>query len=188
MDAALGWIGGIVEWLGQWIPRWVIVRSTERAIKFRWGKYVVELLPGIRFYWPAVTDIEGPIPVVWQPMVTSSVPLQTKDGKQVTTRGVIVYKIVDAIKFLVDHYDSDSCIDDEVNAAIRDVVTTKDLLEIQENSRKTTDNALHKQVQKSLDEFGIEVKHVRLVAFAEAKILNVVGDSFAAPTIAEVDE
>ena len=65
MDA-FSWIGDFVTWLTDFLPSWVVVRSNEKAVKFPMGKGCTVLEPGVRWYWPAFTEIEGPVPVVRQ--------------------------------------------------------------------------------------------------------------------------
>jgi len=38
---AFDWIGQIVEWLGRFVPRLLIVRSTHGGVKFRHGAPMV---------------------------------------------------------------------------------------------------------------------------------------------------
>lgn len=176
MDLALGWVGEFVDFFVSLFPHWIIVRSNEEAVKFSRGKKVKILKPGVRWYWPPFTDIEGPFPVCWQPMPTSTLYLMDKENTPVAARGFVVFRIVDVRKYVVDHDDADSCIDDVVGACIRDVITSKKLDEIQQNDRKTTDNALTREAKKALEEFGIEVRHVRLTTFTTSKMLSVIGD------------
>jgi len=170
-----------------WFPRWLVITRPERAIKFRRGKTVRVLNPGVRWYWPPFTEIDGPFPVVWQPMATSTLHLMDKDNTPVSAQGFVVFRVVDPIKYRVDNHDTDDCIDDVVGAAIRDVITNRTIAEVQGNSRKTTDNALTREAAGALDDFGVEVKYVRLTTFTTSKMLSVLGD-VQAPTIEDEED
>lgn len=187
MESALGWVGQLAEWFAMWIPRWVLVTSPEQAIKFSRGKDAQVLNPGVNWYWPPFTEIDGPFPVVWQPMNVSTLHLMDRDGQPVSARGFVVFRVVDPIKYRVDNHDADECIDDVVGAAIRDVITSKSIKEVQGNSRKTTDNALTGAARKALEDFGVEVKYVRLTTFTTSKMLSVMGDA-TTPVFEEPEE
>lgn len=187
MESALGWIGQLAEWLAMWIPRWVLVTAPEQAIKFCRGKGPKVLNPGVNWYWPPFTEIDGPFPIVWQPMNISTLHLMDRDNSPVSARGFVVFRVVDPIKYRVDNHDADECIDDVVGAAIRDVITSKTLAEVQNNSRRTTDNALTREAREALEDFGVEVKYVRLTTFTTSKMLSVMGDA-AAPVYEDSEE
>lgn len=185
MSAAFSWIGELIDFLVSFLPTWVIIRKNEKAVKFPGGRGCKVLEPGVRWYWPAFTEVEGPIPVVRQVMNTSTLTLLTRDGREVIAEGVAVYTIEDVESYLVDTHDADQAIEEMVSAAIRDVITSKDLSEIQANSRKTTDNALTREARELVQDFGVEIEYVRLTNFSTAKALNCIG---AAPMLDYEDE
>ncbi len=43
MDSALAWIGQVAEWVGRFIPRLIILNTTEGAVKFVHGDTPVVL-------------------------------------------------------------------------------------------------------------------------------------------------
>ena len=173
MESALGWIGELFSWFGSFVPRWLIVRSTEAGVKFRWGKHVHVLTPGIRWYWPAFTDVETET-VVRQTLNLDAQTLMTADDKTVVASGVIVFKITDIIKFLVDNFDADEAIAEVAGSALRKFVISKTVEEIQKG-RADVDNSLTREAQKLLKDFGIEVEYARLVSFSTARVINLVG-------------
>ena len=187
MDAALGWIGEIIEWLGQWVPRWLVITPQDRAIKFVRGKKTRVLEPGVRWYWPPFTEVDGPFPVTWQPMATSTLHLMDKDNTPVSAQGFIVFRVVDPVKYRVDHHAAEDCIDDVVGAAIRDVITSKSVKEVQGNHRRTTDTALTRTAAQALEDFGVEVRHVRLTTFTTTKMVSMLGEH-ATSMLPEEDE
>ena len=78
MGEALAWVGQIFEWVGRFIPRWVIIPPTRGGIKFVHGSKVVPLGPGIHWYWPAVTEYHE-YPVARQGVDLDALP--RRDGE-----------------------------------------------------------------------------------------------------------
>ena len=186
MEGLFGWIGEIFSWIGSFIPSWEQIDRNEKAIKHKgWRKRrSVVLEPGVRWYWPAFSQIEGPFKVVWQPLTTSTINVMDKDEKPVGARGFAVYRISDVERYAVDNEDAPSQLDDLLCAAIREVVTSKTVAEIQANGRNTTDNALLREVKDLTEDLGVEIKLVRLTTFTTTRVLSVLGDE--APQV--VDE
>ena len=178
----MGWIGELFAWFADLFPRWLIVRATESGVKFQCGKHVRVLKPGIRWYWPAFTDIETET-VVRQTLNLDAQTLMTEDGKTVIASGVIVFHITDIIKFLVENFDADEAIAEVAGSALRKFVISKTVDEIQKG-RAAMDNALTKETQKLLTDFGVEVEYARLVSFSTARVINFVG---ATPTLTTED-
>ena len=186
MEGLFGWLGELIHYITAFVPTWEQVDKNEQGIKHKgwWKRRAVILRPGIRWYWPAFSQIEGPFKVVWQPMTTSTINVMDKDEKPVGARGFAIWRITDIMKFAVDNEDATSMLDDLVCAAIREVVTAKSVAEIQGNSRKTTDNALKREVQELTEDLGVEIQLVRLTTFTTTRVLSVLGDE--APQV--VDE
>lgn len=172
METALGWFGEIMRWVGNLLPRWAIVRATEKLVKFKRGHLVQVSDPGIRWYWPAFTDVEQ-ITVVRQTLNLSPQTLMTADGDTVIASGVIVFTIENVVKYLVDNYDADEAIAEVASAALRKVIISKTIEDIQ-RGRADIDNALSRETQKLMEDFGILIVYMRLVNFSKAKVFNFV--------------
>lgn len=167
-------IGNFVSSFSNLFPRLILVRKTEEGIKFKRGSQVILLGPGLHFYLPLVTEIEI-LPVVRQTLNLNSQTLMTKDGITVIASGVVVYCIDNIKAYLVENYDAEESIAEVASSAVRDVIVTRSLEEIQLNSRNKTDNALTKAASEALEIFGIKVEYLRLTDFAKAKVINIVG-------------
>lgn len=178
MDAALGWLGELITWFACWIPTWVQIDKNELALKHKGFKNRIVVLqrPGIRWYWPAFSRLEGPFKVVWQPLTTSTINVMDNDQVPVAARGFAVWRITDLGKYAVQHEDAAGMLDDLICSAIRDVITSKSLADIQGNSRQTTNNALLREVKEMTDDLGIEIQIVRLTTFTTARMICVIGD------------
>jgi regulator of protease activity HflC (stomatin/prohibitin superfamily) len=101
MDAALGWIGALVQWFAAWVPRIVHVDVREAGVRFVRGKPAQLAKPGIRFYWPITTVF-----VIWptnlQVLRLRSQSLRTKDHVLVELELVVAYVVVDVVQVLMD--------------------------------------------------------------------------------------
>lgn len=166
-------IADILRSIGKLIPRLILIRKTEKGIKFMIGGRVREVKPGLVIYWPLITDLEI-VAVVRQTLNLPYLTLMTKDKVSVVASGVIVYSIIDTEKYLVENYDAEAAISEVGSASLRDVIVTKTLADIQENNRNTTENALIREAKDAFASFGIEVEYVRLTDFSTARILNIV--------------
>ena len=77
-----------------------MVHQYERGVKFRMGRDIAELPPGLHFFWPGFESIE----LVHVVPETKNLPTQsayTKDGKAITFSGNVCYRITDARKMYV---------------------------------------------------------------------------------------
>ena len=177
MTTAFGWIGQLVSWFGEFVPRWELIRKTERAVKFLPGGKTRYCKPGIVWYWPATTELEIH-PVVRQVIELQPQTLMTKDEVPVYASGVLVYKITDLHTFLVDNYDAADSLDDLGQIAVREAIVRKTFDTVQA-SRAEIDNLLTREAAKALTSFGVEVEACRLTDFTRARVLNLVGSSLA---------
>ena len=186
--SAFTWISELFTWIADWVPHWIQVDVNENAVKHSgWKVRRAQCLrPGIRWYWPAFSQIEGPFRTVWQPLTTSTINVMDKDGHPVAARGFAVWRITDVIRFAVEHDEAADMLDDLVCAAIREVIRAKSVSEIQENSRNTTDNGLKRELEELTGDLGVEIQLVRLTTFTKARMLCVMGDD--APTIVDDEE
>ncbi len=188
MEAAFAWIGEIAAWIAAWFPTWSQIDRNELQIKHKgwWRRRLVVQQPGCRIHWPAFSQIEGPFKVVPQPLTTSTINAMDKEGNTVAARGFARWRVTDVVKFAVDNDGTAEMLDDLLCAAIREVIITKTINEIQGNSRKTTDNALLREVRELTEDLGVEVLMVRLTTFTKTRVLSMLGDE--APTVVEDED
>lgn len=52
MTAALTWLNDLVQWLGRWIPRLVLIEPTHRGVLFGPRGSARAVGPGLVVYWP----------------------------------------------------------------------------------------------------------------------------------------
>lgn len=169
-----------MEWLGRLIPQIIIVRKTHAGVKFVRGHRVVELQPGLHWYWPIMTEIEKH-PVARQTHNLCTQVMLTKDRQQVVVGGVVVYTITDIGAALSQNWDIDDTVSDITQTAIVDVVTSWTLDEL--ITKLTTDvkKDLTQTTRDALKPYGIRVIKCALTDFSTCQVLKLVSDNAPVP-------
>lgn len=176
MEAAFLWVQQVWTFLVSLVPHVTVVPLTHGGVKYVRGRHVRELKAGLNWYWPITTPIETH-PIVRQPLRITYQVLRTSDGQTVYVSGLMLYRVTDVVKFCTELWDADTTIDDLCSAAFREVVTSRTLQQLQDNERKTTDNALTRECQKLVGGFGVELEYVRFADFAPCRVLALVHQS-----------
>lgn len=173
IDQAFGWLGQIMGAIGSLVPRLVIVKTSDRALKYRRGNDLVLLGPGLHVYWPLVTELEW-CSVVRQIMVHRPHVLETRDGVPVVVSGVTALRIVDPIRYLAENEDPERTMDDAAAAALRQVVVSEDYDTLGQ-ALAATDARLTKATRRALRAFGARVEYTRLTDFARTRTFHLTG-------------
>jgi len=174
MDAALGWLGAIVEWFGKFIPRYEIIDTTQGAVKWIGGSKVVTLGPGVHWYWPFRTKFQA-YPTVRQSANLTAQTLVTKDDKTVIIGGLLVYEIKDLEAILAHTYDPEQTIKDIAATAIQQVIVTKTWDEIKaDSSSGKLARDLKIMAKRELDRYGVRVLKATLTDLATAKVFKLI--------------
>jgi regulator of protease activity HflC (stomatin/prohibitin superfamily) len=172
MDAALGWIGAIVEWFGQFLPRWKVVPTTHGWVMWVGGKRVISGGAGIIYWWPARTEIKV-YPVVRQALDLRPQSLSTKDEKPILVGGLITYKIDDIQKALAETWDIDETIKDSALTAIHRVVARMTWAELKEAEQNgILDKRLRHQARLVLEPYGVRVMKMSVTDLVPARTLK----------------
>lgn len=183
MDSALGWIGQIVSWIGQFCPRWQVLHPAEAAVKvigfsFRWRKYpgvrMVTKRRGIVVWWPAVTALHT-WPVAQAANNLQAQTIVTTDGKTFIVAGMISFEIEDVERIVCDVWDADDTIRDHALAAIHDACiqfSAEELLAASRNGK--LDTAMRQEVRTRLKPLGVKVLSMRLTDLAPGRVLRLV--------------
>jgi regulator of protease activity HflC (stomatin/prohibitin superfamily) len=172
MDAAFAWLSQIVEAMLQLVPRRVIIRATERGVKWSLWREPKEMRPGIRIYWPLITDIEVTV-VARQTINLPTQSLMTKDGKTVVAGGVVIYKISDIVKAIGSlNWSPEDTAGDITQAAIVEVVAKWNCDALLANISGKVEEQLTNTCRKQLRQFGVYVNRAALVDFSTVNQLN----------------
>jgi|GEM_PF-2263755 len=175
MEAAFSWLGQIFEAMLQFVPRRVIVRATEGGVKWSLWKEPKEMKPGIRFYWPLITDIQINN-VARDSFNTPTQPLETKDGKEVLAGGVVVYHVNDVIQaWGKQNIDPANTAQDITQAVIASVISHHTHAYILEEMCGEIEKEITEKARKQLRQFGVYVSRAGLAAFSTTHNYHVSG-------------
>ncbi len=158
MNSALSWINDLALWIGQFFPRWVIVKVNQGGLRFR-GDQTYELHPGVNFWWPARSRVEV-IPVVRRTLQT---PTQVVIGHSFLPNAIaaiVTFHIFDVTLALRDNWKLGSLIEDETQNILASAVFGRDLskLNIKELALRLT-----VEVAAALKPYGVGVEKVGIV-------------------------
>lgn len=157
MESAFAWIGAIVEWVGQFIPRILLLDITQGAVKLRRGREITELEAGLHIFWPLVSVVKI-WPSVRQTIDLTAQAFETKDGKSVQVSGMITYSVSDIVSLMTGTFDPDNTIRDVGMTALHDVLIQYTWEEIREGMiNRVLKKELQREVQKELKIYGVKV-------------------------------
>ena len=137
-----------------------IIFEYKRALKFRFGKYVKILKPGIRWIIPIVETIQ----VVDIRVITINIVSQevmTEDNVPCSIDGVVFFKIYDPEKAVLEVEEFAFAITQLSQAALRDVCGKVELDTILSKREEMGKNIKH-IVEGETHEWGIEIIDVKI--------------------------
>lgn len=137
-----------------------IVKEYERAIKFRFGKFVSVMEPGIRLVIPFVHEA---IKIDLR-TITQDVPQQrciTKDNVTITINAVVYYKVFDAKKAVLQVKDCYFAVTQLAQTTLRNSLGGFELDELLSNL-KVISKEIKEIVDKDTDPWGIKVERVEI--------------------------
>lgn len=174
MEGALAWIGQVAEWIGQFIPRVRVVRSTHKAVKFKRGHTVVVVDAGVRSYWPLVTDFLE-YPVVRQAVELRAQTLVTVDDRSIVVGGMLVFEVSDLGRLASTTFDPDGTIKDISLTAVHDVCCRMDWTTLKNEQRRgTLDTKLKNAAQDLLRDYGVRVLKLMLTDLSPTRVFRLV--------------
>lgn len=176
IESAFTWLGQLIEWFGKWIPRLGICRSTHRGVRFRNGKILKEIKPGLYIYWPLVTEVEIK-PIARQTVDIPTQVLTTKDEETVAVSTVLVYEIADIVTAVGSVWDVDSTIMELSGNAVVEAVLSRTMDELREELTTKVRSEMTRKTRSILRPYGINVIDTRFDHFAPTIVLRIFGDA-----------
>ena len=137
-----------------------IVKEYERAIKFRFGKFVKVMEPGIRLVIPFIHVYKR----VDLRTITQDVPQQkciTKDNVTITINAVVYYKVSDAKKAVLEVKDAYFAVTQLAQTTLRNSLGGVKLDELLSNL-KVISKEIKEIVDTETDPWGIKVEKVEI--------------------------
>ncbi|MGI9550248.1 MAG: slipin family protein [Aurantibacter sp.] len=137
-----------------------IVFEYKRAIKFRFGKYIKTLQPGLRWIIPIIETIQ----IVDIRVITFNIDSQevmTEDNVPCSIDGVVFFKINDPEKAVLEVEQYKFAITQLAQAALRDVCGKVELDTIL-SKREEMGTNIKEIVEQETKEWGIEISDVKI--------------------------
>lgn len=175
MESAFAWLQNVTEWLGRFFPRWTILDPTLAWLKFHGNGEVETGRGGWVYWWPITTKCEIHS-VAEQTIKLEPQSITTRDGKEVTVRGAIVYEYVDIERMGTLTIDPDDAVRDKVLMVIFEacIQHTKDQL-LDSARDKALDRRMLKRAQALLRPYGVRVIRLGLIELSGARPYRVIG-------------
>lgn len=192
MNAALAWLNDLIGWFAQFVPRWEIIDTTKKGVRFEsyfeWDRQawkfrpkmrVAALDPGLHFFWPARSQIVT-YPAARQTTDLRAQTLVTADDKTICVGGLITYEIEDIKPLLADSYEPEQVVEDLTLGALGTVVTRLEWVELKQlNVEGKLDKQLKRETQRELREYGVRVHAVTLTDLSPCRVYKLMGDGDA---------
>ena len=137
-----------------------VIFEYKRALKFRFGKYIKTLKPGLRWIIPLVETIQ----IVDIRVITINIDSQevmTEDNVPCSIDGVVFFKINNPEKAVLEVEEYKFAIMQLAQAALRDVCGKVELDTIL-SKREEMGNNIKAIVEKETSEWGIEIIDVKI--------------------------
>ncbi|MGE4319986.1 MAG: slipin family protein [Acholeplasmataceae bacterium] len=137
-----------------------IIRQYESGVKFRFGKYVRKLEPGLRLVIPVIHEVK----IIDLRTITQDVPQQkciTKDNVTITINAVVYFRVNDAEKALLEVKDAFFAVTQLAQTTLRNAIGGYELDELLSNL-KVISKEIKDIVDLETDPWGIKVEKVEI--------------------------
>jgi regulator of protease activity HflC (stomatin/prohibitin superfamily) len=172
MNEALAWIGQIAEWIGRFVPRWLILDTTEGAVKFVKGKKAIPLAAGIHWWWPVTTKITE-YPIAFQADRLPTQTIVTTDDRTILVGSMISYEIMDILPLVAHTHSASMTVSNMAMTAVHEVCCKMAWPDLKNEQRRgTLDTKLRNAAQKWLGEYGVKVVSLVLIDLAPTRVLK----------------
>jgi membrane protease subunit HflC len=161
----LGLFAGLVAVGNLGLGPLVITREDEQKLILRLGEVRRVTQPGLSLRVPLLETAQ-PYDRRWLYLSTEALPIQTKDGEQLTVDNYVIWRIGDAVAFRRSFprgmKDAAERIDRTVRDDVREVIGRHTLTDVLKDSRVAIMRDITKQSQAALADEGIVVADVRI--------------------------
>lgn len=110
--------------LRNWFNPLVIVNDYEMGVVLRWGRYNRTIAPGLHWYWPCSIESPTKATVVRTTSYLDVQSLTSKDGKSVNSSPIVIYKIGNVRRWLLEVDDAEDALND-VTYGLNDQLATQ---------------------------------------------------------------
>jgi regulator of protease activity HflC (stomatin/prohibitin superfamily) len=181
------WLNQFFEWIVSWFPHIDLMRVDHRGVKFKPGGKTELIEPGLYMWWPVTTDIEE-IPIKRR-AISVTLRLTTKDGYTVLIEAVIVFRVNDTMKAIVETYDFDDTIEEMAQKAAKPVVMSRKFDDVMKIcADESIDRLLRQGCRDNLKRFGVLVEDAFVSDFSETRVFCHEGSGMAIAIEEDDDE
>lgn len=138
----------------------VIIQQYEKGVKFRLGRYVGTIEPGLNWVMPLIEWVQK----VDMRIRTVDIPAQeviTMDNVPVKVNGVVYFKVEDPAKAVLNVKDYVFAVAQYAQTALRDVVGKTELDDLLSKREKVAED-IRKIVDEIMQQWGIDIVSINL--------------------------
>lgn len=151
---------------------WEIVAAYEEGIVLRFGKFHRTVAPGFRWMIPFGIEQVLTNNVVPASMSLSEQSLVTADGKRVVITAVLMWKIFDIRRCMLDVEDAEDTLADIAVGYVQEAVEETSWADIRTKAFRTD---VKRRIQKNAREWGITVYSVKFKDLTDARTIRLLG-------------
>ena len=168
---ALDWIGYIIEWIGNFIPRIAHIKKTHKGVMYtRSGAKIVDA--GMHVYLPLWTSLEL-YPIKRQTLNIPPQTLTTKNGETLLVAVAVIYYINDVYRALVGTYELQDTISDICQQSVKYCILQHSFDEIIQNQEEI-DEEICADISSSVIDYGVGIENAFITDIAKVKVLKIV--------------
>lgn len=157
-------LGTILQYLWDFIPRPVLVGSTQKAVRFLFGRWGTVIQPGLCVVWPLVEEWEV-YHVNEMVTETSIMPVTDLTGNSWQIRLVIEYEIWDPREYHLQQHDGRLKSELLAGSAALTLLSTMTTDEIKYAGIANVCKAIEDRISSDLYDRGVLVTGVRAIMF-----------------------
>jgi regulator of protease activity HflC (stomatin/prohibitin superfamily) len=173
---AFSWLADIVQAFGKLVPRLCIIRATHQGVKWRRGKDVRAMLPGLHWWWPLTTEVDT-IVTARQTLNLPTQVLMTADRQQIVVGTLVVYRIKDVVEAIGKrNWDVECTVSDITQAAIVEVISRATLDDLLSDISAGVEKKLTSTCRRRLRRYGVEVNRCAVTDFSTCRVYKLIGN------------
>lgn len=174
MGEALAFIHQFVTWLASFFPRPGICATTHGGVKFKRGKKVVPITPGIYWWIPAWTEIKL-ICVVEKPTDVPSQSVTSLDMKSIAVSITLTTRINDVVAACTKCEDIDNMVMNVAALAATPIIYKRTFEETMAQYDTVVKEILE-VARRLLNRYGTKVPTLGITDITETKVHRHIGD------------
>ena len=173
----LGWLILVVLVVWVLVDSFHIIDQRERGVVLRFGKADRILEPGPRFTLPRPIEQVERVDVTQVRSMSSRVPMLTRDENLVNIDFAVQYTVSDATQFLFKVRDVEETLAQTAEAAVRQVVGSRTLDDVQIGNRLEFTNEAREIMQRLLNSYEAGIS-ISIINFQDVTVPDQVKDAF----------